>query len=292
VAKYYESNFWIKFKSLGMTLWISTVVAVSINSFRSYTQRQEAMDHWTSRFFLMLELVDQAKDLIFLYSKRHSFWMSLAFSQTMILPFILNFWKTNVVQFRKDGQPIKVAELKLLIKTFFTHFGCERRDGETDVDYAQRRYLAGKNIKWIENILQMILILYETFTHDDTINFLAMFNVMFGLVMSTLTFAEHAGHKFAAEYPYLYKAQIATNEDGLTEHEKECQKYIRDYVVAKVIEQIDPQEWRQINQKGGLDKYLQKQINSVLFKNATDEKQLKKLLSIQNYEAFTLPQRI
>jgi len=182
--------------------------------------------------------------------------------------------------------------LKLLIKTFFTHFGCERRDGKTDVDYAQRRYLAGKNIKWIENILQMILILYETFTHDDTINFLAMFNVMFGLVMSTLTFAEHAGHKFAAEYPYLYKAQIATNEDGLTEHEKECQKYIRDYVVAKVIEQIDPQEWRQINQKGGLDKYLQKQINSVLFKNATDEKQLKKLLSIQNYEAFTLPQRI
>jgi len=83
-----------------MTLWISTVAAVSIKSFRSYAKRQEAPNHWKSRVFLMLELVDQAKDLIFLYSKRHSFWMSLAFSQTMILPFILNFWKTNIVQFR------------------------------------------------------------------------------------------------------------------------------------------------------------------------------------------------
>jgi len=100
VAKYYESNFWIKFKSLGMTLWITTVAAVSFKSFRSYAKREKATNHWKSRVFLMLELVDQAKDLIFLYSKRHSFWMSLAFSQTMILPFILNFWKTNIVQFR------------------------------------------------------------------------------------------------------------------------------------------------------------------------------------------------
>ena len=48
-----------------------------------------------------------------------------------------------------------------------------------------------------------------------------------------------------------------------------------------------------MNHKGGLDdKYFQRQINSVLFKNATDEKQLKKLLSIKKNEAFTLPQRI
>jgi len=90
VANYYDSNFWIKFKSLGMTLWISTVAAVSINSFRSYSKRERATNNWKSRVFLVLELVDQAKDLIFLYSKRHSFWMSLAFSLTMILPFILN----------------------------------------------------------------------------------------------------------------------------------------------------------------------------------------------------------
>ena len=40
VAKYYESNFWIKFKSLGMMLWITTVAAVSFKSFRSYTKRK------------------------------------------------------------------------------------------------------------------------------------------------------------------------------------------------------------------------------------------------------------
>jgi len=76
------------------------------------------------------------------------------------------------------------------------------------------------------------LILIETFLNDDTITFLAMFNIMFGLLMSTFTFAEHGGHKFAAKHPYLFKDEIteetiATNEDGLTEHEKECQRYIR-----------------------------------------------------------------
>ena len=86
----------------------------------------------------------------------------------------------------------------------------------------------------------MCLILTETFQNDYTINFLAMFNLMFGLLMSTLTFAEHAGHKFAAKHPYRFKDEIteetiATNEDGLTEHEKECQGYIRKYVVAKAI---------------------------------------------------------
>jgi len=65
VAKYYDSNFWIKFKSIGLTVWITTVAVVSIKSFRSYTKRAKASDHWKSRVFLVLELVDQAKDLIF-----------------------------------------------------------------------------------------------------------------------------------------------------------------------------------------------------------------------------------
>jgi len=86
----------------------------------------------------------------------------------------------------------------------------------------------------------MSLILKETFKKDSTITSLTMFNVMFGLLMSTLTFAEHAGHQFAAKHPYRFKAQITkktitTNKDGLTEHEKECQKYIRDEVVAKAF---------------------------------------------------------
>jgi len=58
VAKYYESNFWIKFKSIGLTVWITTVAVVSTNSFRSYTKREKAMNHWKSQVFLVLELVD------------------------------------------------------------------------------------------------------------------------------------------------------------------------------------------------------------------------------------------
>jgi len=58
LAKYYESNFWIKFKSTGLTVWITTVAIVSIKSFRSYTKREKAMNHWKSQVFLVLELVD------------------------------------------------------------------------------------------------------------------------------------------------------------------------------------------------------------------------------------------
>jgi len=75
--------------------------------------------------------------------------------------------------------------------------------------------------------------LTETFKNDYTITFMATFNLSFGLLMSTLTFAEHAGHKFAAKHPYLFKEEfskmrIATNDDGLTMREKECQKFIRE----------------------------------------------------------------
>jgi len=143
----------------------------------------------------------------------------------------------------------------------------------------------------------MILILYETFNNYYTITFLAMFNLMFGLLMSTLTFAEHGGHKFAAKHPYVFKDEvanmrIATNQDGLTEHEKDCQENIREaLVVDKAIDEIDkldPQEWRQWNHIG-LNKYFHKQMNSVFFNNAINEMQLKKLLFNKNYEDFTLP---
>jgi len=143
--------------------------------------------------------------------------------------------------------------VELLAKTARTHFGCEKKEERiddksddqaddliADADFAQRRYESGKNTKWIENLGQMISILIESFLDADTITFLAMFNLMFGLFMSTLTFAEHAGHKFAAKHPYRFKDEInkesiAINEDGLTEHEKECQRAIRRYAVAKAI---------------------------------------------------------
>lgn len=57
----------------------------------------------------------------------------------------------------------------------------------------------------------MSLVLYETFDKDDTVTFLAMFNVMFGLMMSSLTFSEHIGHRFAAKYTYVFADEIYKN---------------------------------------------------------------------------------
>ena len=59
----------------------------------------------------------------------------------------------------------------------------------------------------------MCLILYETFQRNDTVTFLAMFNVMFGLMMCTLTFSEHVGHKLAARYPYVFIGQLKAKQN-------------------------------------------------------------------------------
>lgn len=172
VAKYYESNFWIKFKSVSMMIWITTVLASSLKSYKSYKNLKDPMSHWKSQVFLFLELVDQAKDVIYLYGQPHHPIIALLFSQTMILPFIINVWATNVVEYTYNGQPRKVRELPLIFGTFPTHFGCERKeDGQGDIDFPERRYRASKNTKLIENILQMALILIETFSKDDTITF-------------------------------------------------------------------------------------------------------------------------
>ena len=76
----------------------------------------------------------------------------------------------------------------------------------------------------------MFLVLLETFHNDNTVTLIAMFNVTFGLLMSTLTFAEHIGHKFAAEYPFVFKAEydeiIKKKSEGLTEDEKNLQDAI------------------------------------------------------------------
>jgi hypothetical protein len=77
----------------------------------------------------------------------------------------------------------------------------------------------------MENIFQMALILFETFHKPGTHTFLSMFNVIFGLVTCTLTFAEHAGHRFVAKHPYMFKdeldALLSRPTKGLTKVEKE-----------------------------------------------------------------------
>jgi len=91
------------------------------------------------------------------------------------------------------------------------------------LDQLERRYGAVMTIKIIENVFQSCLIMLEAFNKDDTIDFMAMFNFQFGLLMCTLTFAEHIGHKFAAKHPYIFRNEIVKNDTGLTEEEKEFQ---------------------------------------------------------------------
>lgn len=166
------------------------------------------------------------KDFIYLYGKDHHPLIWILFCKTIIIPFIVNVWSANVIQYRRnkprnpdDAMPQPIDEVKLLMKTLWIHLGFEMNDGEADgqhTDFPEQRYRATKNIKLIENILQMCLILFETFQDDDTVTFIAMFNFMFGLLTSTLTFSEHVGHRFAAKHPYVFADEVAINAQGLT----------------------------------------------------------------------------
>jgi hypothetical protein len=68
----------------------------------------------------------------------------------------------------------------------------------------------------------------ESFLKDDTIDFMAMFNFLFGLLMCTLTFGEHIGHKFAAKHPYIFRNDIVLDKTDLTEEEPDFQFRIWD----------------------------------------------------------------
>lgn len=80
MAKFYESNFWIKFKSIGFTSWLAMILAVSIKSYRGFGGLEEPPSHWTKRLFLGLELVDMGKDFVYLYSRQHKPWIFILFS--------------------------------------------------------------------------------------------------------------------------------------------------------------------------------------------------------------------
>ena len=70
-AKYYESNFWIEFKSVGIIVWMALLLAKSLQSFLKFGKLEQPMSHWKRKVFWFLELVDQVKDLIYLYGKEH-----------------------------------------------------------------------------------------------------------------------------------------------------------------------------------------------------------------------------
>jgi hypothetical protein len=100
---------------------------------------------------------------------------------------------------------------------------------------------------------------------------MAMFNVLFGLLMCTLTFAEHIGHRFAAKHPYFFTNELIKDDTGLTEDERYFQDCIKT-IMEKALEKANPnpQEWRQFNHKG-LNKYLAKAINKYMECEAVDD---------------------
>ena len=113
----------------------------------------------------VLDVVDQVKDLIYLYGRDHSYLMSILFCQSMALPYVINVWACHKIMFRReiDGKPIVVMEKTLLLKTFMTHFGFEfKGDQLGDPDYPYRRMIAIINTKLLENTMQIGLMLHET----------------------------------------------------------------------------------------------------------------------------------
>jgi len=93
----------------------------------------------------MLELLDMGKDLLYLYGRPHELKISLAFTLTIIIPFLINVFQTNVLKYRQTGQekskwkgkndedpdppsagkPQEIKEMQLLHITLLTHLGFE-----------------------------------------------------------------------------------------------------------------------------------------------------------------------
>ena len=116
--------------------------------------------------------------------------------------------------------PIKVDELKLWIDAFIVHMGINLENVD-DLDYPRNRSMVQRNIKLIENIPQMFLVLIETFDQKQTITAIQSFNVLFGLLMSIITFANHAGTYLATKYQYVHFKDLSNSSDeGLSDDEK------------------------------------------------------------------------
>lgn len=67
----------------------------------------------------------------------------------------------------------------------------------------------------------MMLVLYESFVQGTTITFIQMFNPIYGLFMSVITFSAYVGHLFKAEYEYVYFDDFRftlTNELGMPDN--------------------------------------------------------------------------
>ena len=51
IANFYESNFWINFKSVGLVAWLTLALAKSLMSYIKYGAKENPVSHWKSRLF-------------------------------------------------------------------------------------------------------------------------------------------------------------------------------------------------------------------------------------------------
>ena len=101
------------------------------------------MAKWKEVVFLLLEVTDLGKDLMYLFFQPDDYIMAFCFAQTIIVPFIYNVWTTNVVRFTdKNGNEVEIRETALLTTTARTHVGLQQasEDGKIDLDSAEKRY--------------------------------------------------------------------------------------------------------------------------------------------------------
>lgn len=139
-----------------------------------------------------------------------------------------------------------------------------------DHDYPEDRFTIQKQIKLLENIFQICLILMEILIVKQTITVLQLFNVVFGYFMVTVTFAQDAGSEFAAKYLYSHLRSIQGNcpdsQLGGTERD------IKDGIIDAIKKNTTPEKYRQQIRKGN----LHEQVNQIC-PDGIDDAQFRRL---------------
>jgi len=179
-----------------------------------------------------------------------------------------------------------VDELKVLTNAFIVHMGMNLENVD-DFDYPRNRFMVQRNIKLIENIPQMFLVLIETFDQKQTITAIQSFNVLFGLLMSIVTFAEHAGTLLAAKYQYVHFKDLSNSSDeGLSDDEWEFKKELNEVFQNHLKDYIDPEEYFKMSRENAFYKLFNKMFGTALSPEECDR------ILFPRGEQFPLSKRI
>lgn len=96
-AKHFDSNFWIKAKTIGLITWVALFLVATYISYKTFGRPETLISRWVGIIFLFLHLIDFLKDPFYLFVIPHNFWITLGLSQSIIIPFVMNVWTTNTI---------------------------------------------------------------------------------------------------------------------------------------------------------------------------------------------------